>query len=46
MYDHPVNHRPDLISADGIHWSAGGQAVMAAEVIEGLSGRLRLRRAA
>lgn len=37
MWDHPVNSRPDLLSADGVHFSASGQAVMAAEVIKGLA---------
>lgn len=38
---HPVNDRPDLISADGIHFSASGQAVLAAEVVKALAGTLR-----
>ncbi|WP_026413354.1 SGNH/GDSL hydrolase family protein [Actinomadura oligospora] len=37
MWDHPVNDRPDLLSADGIHFAAPGQAVMAAEVVKGLA---------
>ncbi|QKG19857.1 SGNH/GDSL hydrolase family protein [Actinomadura verrucosospora] len=37
MWDHPVNDRPDLISADGVHFAAPGQAVMAAEVARGLA---------
>ncbi|MFG2004155.1 SGNH/GDSL hydrolase family protein [Spirillospora sp. NPDC048911] len=37
MWDHPVNSRPDLLSADRIHFAASGQAVMAAEVIKGLA---------
>ncbi|SNR54937.1 SGNH/GDSL hydrolase family protein [Actinomadura mexicana] len=37
MWDHPVNSRPDLLSTDGIHFSASGQAVMAAEIVKGLA---------
>ncbi|QFU90603.1 SGNH/GDSL hydrolase family protein [Amycolatopsis sp. YIM 10] len=37
MWDHPVNDRPDLIGADGIHFAAAGQAVLAAEVIRRLA---------
>ncbi|MCX4748068.1 SGNH/GDSL hydrolase family protein [Kitasatospora sp. NBC_01287] len=40
MADHPVNDRPDLLSADGIHFSASGQAVLAAEVVRSLAGLL------
>ncbi|MFD5700462.1 SGNH/GDSL hydrolase family protein [Streptomyces lasiicapitis] len=40
VWDHPVNARPDLLSADGIHFSASGQAVLAAEVVKGLAGVL------
>ncbi|MBN6039453.1 SGNH/GDSL hydrolase family protein [Amycolatopsis sp. 195334CR] len=39
MWDHPVNDRPDLLSADGIHFAAAGQAVLAAEVIRALADR-------
>ena len=39
FYEHPVNDRPDLVSADGIHFSAVGQAVMAAEYIRHLGAR-------
>lgn len=39
FYDHPVNDRPELVSADGIHFSAVGQAVMAAEYIRHLGAR-------
>ncbi|MEV0780545.1 SGNH/GDSL hydrolase family protein [Streptomyces sp. NPDC050433] len=38
MWDHPLNARPDLLSADRIHFSTSGQAVMASEVIKGLAG--------
>ncbi|MET9556243.1 SGNH/GDSL hydrolase family protein [Streptomyces sp. NPDC006645] len=41
MWDHPVNSRPDLLSADRIHFSASGQAVLASEVINALAGTLR-----
>ncbi|TVT19884.1 SGNH/GDSL hydrolase family protein [Amycolatopsis rhizosphaerae] len=37
MWDHEVNTRPGLLSADRIHFSASGQAVMAAEVLKALS---------
>ncbi|WP_225728385.1 MULTISPECIES: SGNH/GDSL hydrolase family protein [unclassified Nocardia] len=40
MWDHPVNDRDNLLSADRIHFSASGQAVMAAEVIKKLAGFL------
>lgn len=41
MWDHPINDRPDLLSADRIHFAAAGQAVMAAEIVKGLAGSLR-----
>lgn len=34
MWDHPVNEREDLVSADGIHFAACGQAVMATEFVK------------
>ncbi|WP_330172356.1 SGNH/GDSL hydrolase family protein [Streptomyces sp. NBC_01498] len=37
MWDHPLNSRPDLLSADRIHFSTSGQAVMASEVVRGLA---------
>ncbi|PXX69197.1 lysophospholipase L1-like esterase [Nocardia tenerifensis] len=37
MWDHPINERPNLLSADGIHFAAAGQAVMAAEVVKRLA---------
>lgn len=40
MWAHPVNMRPNLLSADGIHFSTSGQAVMAAEIVKGLAERL------
>lgn len=41
MWDHPVNDRPNLLSADRIHFAVAGQAVMATEVVKGLAGLLR-----
>jgi lysophospholipase L1-like esterase len=40
MWDHPVNDRGNLLSADRIHFSTSGQAVMAAEVVKKLAGSL------
>lgn len=37
MWDHPVNSRPNLLSADRIHFSTSGQAVLAAEVVKALA---------
>ncbi|MFI6740434.1 SGNH/GDSL hydrolase family protein [Nonomuraea sp. NPDC050451] len=37
MWDCPVNDRPDLLSADRIHFAAAGQAVLAAEIVKGLA---------
>ncbi|MFI9181503.1 SGNH/GDSL hydrolase family protein [Streptomyces goshikiensis] len=37
MWDHPVNARDGLLSEDGIHFAASGQAVMAAEMVKSLS---------
>ncbi|MEV6034796.1 SGNH/GDSL hydrolase family protein [Nonomuraea sp. NPDC052116] len=37
MWDHPVNDRPDLLSADRIHFAGAGQAVLAAEIVKGLA---------
>ncbi|MFD0688018.1 SGNH/GDSL hydrolase family protein [Actinomadura fibrosa] len=37
MWDHPINDRDDLVSADRIHFSTSGQAVMAAEVVKKLA---------
>ena len=44
MWDHPIMKRPDLLSADRIHFAASGQAVMAAEVVRGLARVLEGRR--
>jgi lysophospholipase L1-like esterase len=37
MWDHPIRHAPELMSADGIHFSMMGQAVLAAEIVKGLA---------
>lgn len=37
MWDHPLNSRADLLSADRIHFSTSGQAVMASEVVKALA---------
>lgn len=37
MWNHPVNSRPNLLSADRIHFSTSGQAVMASEMVKGLA---------
>lgn len=37
MWDHPVNDRGNLLSADRIHFSTMGQAVMAAEMVRKLA---------
>ncbi|MGV9820761.1 SGNH/GDSL hydrolase family protein [Nocardia xishanensis] len=43
MWDHPVNDRADLLSADRIHFAANGQAVLATEVVKQLAHRLGRR---
>src|SRR5690606_33770701 len=40
MWDHPANSRPDLLSADRIHFAAPGQALLAAEMVRALAGVL------
>ena len=40
MWAHPVNQRPNLVGADGVHFSTSGQAVLAAEVVKALAERL------
>jgi lysophospholipase L1-like esterase len=40
MWGHPINDRANLLSADGIHFSASGQAVMASEVVKQLAHQL------
>ncbi|WP_433658140.1 SGNH/GDSL hydrolase family protein [Nocardia sp. CA-128927] len=37
MWDHPINDRPNLLSADGIHFATAGQAVMATQVVKQLA---------
>lgn len=37
MWNHPINTRPNLLSADGIHFSTSGQAVMATEMVKQLA---------
>ncbi|WP_106400866.1 SGNH/GDSL hydrolase family protein [Actinocorallia populi] len=37
MWDHPVNDRDTLVSADRVHFTTSGQAVMAAEVVRALA---------
>ncbi|MBF6170342.1 SGNH/GDSL hydrolase family protein [Nocardia blacklockiae] len=37
MWDHPLNDRDNLLSADRIHFSTSGQAVLATEVVERLA---------
>lgn len=41
---HPINERPDLLSADHIHVAGAGQAVLAAEVIRALARSLAAKR--
>lgn len=40
MWAHPINDRENLLSADRIHFSASGQAVLAAEVVKCLAHQL------
>lgn len=44
MWDHPVNARDNLLSADGIHFSTSGQAVLATEMVKHLAYALSSRR--
>ena len=44
LWDHPIMDRPDLLSADRIHFAASGQAVLAAEVVKALARALEERR--
>jgi lysophospholipase L1-like esterase len=37
LWDHPINDRPNLLSADRIHFSMSGQAVMASEIVKALA---------
>lgn len=43
MWSHSINSRPDLLSADGIHFSASGQAVMASELVKALARLVAVR---
>ncbi|MEU7046900.1 SGNH/GDSL hydrolase family protein [Streptomyces eurythermus] len=43
MWDHPVNARENLLSADRVHFSTSGQAVMAAEMVRALAAVLAHR---
>ncbi|MEU7558466.1 SGNH/GDSL hydrolase family protein [Streptomyces eurythermus] len=43
MWDHPVNSRENLLSADRVHFSASGQAVMAGEMVRALAAALAHR---
>ncbi|WP_030342248.1 SGNH/GDSL hydrolase family protein [Streptomyces sp. NRRL S-1022] len=43
MWDHPVNSRQDLLSADRIHFATSGQAVMASEMTRALAAALARR---
>ncbi|TLF82518.1 SGNH/GDSL hydrolase family protein [Nocardia cyriacigeorgica] len=43
MWNHPVNDRVNLLSADGIHFSTSGQAVLGAEYVRHLAGLLTSR---
>lgn len=40
MYEHPVNGRDNLLSADRVHFNASGQAVMATEYVRALASAL------
>ena len=40
MWDHPLNERDNLLSADRIHFSASGQAVTPSEMITELACKL------
>ncbi|MEV6554194.1 SGNH/GDSL hydrolase family protein [Nocardia sp. NPDC051756] len=37
MWHHPLNDRPNLLSADGIHFATAGQAVLATEYVKQLA---------
>ncbi|WP_181794283.1 SGNH/GDSL hydrolase family protein [Streptomyces sp. WELS2] len=43
MWDHPVNSRENLLSADRVHFSTSGQAVMAGEMVRALAAALAHR---
>ncbi|MGA4838012.1 SGNH/GDSL hydrolase family protein [Streptomyces sp. G45] len=40
FWDHPLNTRPNLLSADRIHFNASGQAIVAAELVRELAALL------
>ncbi|GAB2679268.1 hypothetical protein GCM10027088_68550 [Nocardia goodfellowii] len=40
FWDHDLNNRPNLLSADGIHFSTSGQAVITTEFVKQLAHRL------
>ncbi|MEU8900669.1 SGNH/GDSL hydrolase family protein [Nocardia sp. NPDC048505] len=44
FWDHEFNDRPNLLSADGIHFSTSGQAVIATELVKQLAHHLGSRR--
>jgi lysophospholipase L1-like esterase len=46
MWDHPINDRPNLLSADRIHFSMSGQAVMASAIVKALAVALNAMRPA
>ncbi|MFI1170359.1 SGNH/GDSL hydrolase family protein [Streptomyces melanogenes] len=43
MWDHPVNSRENLLSADRIHFSTSGQAVLTSEMVRALAATLARR---
>ncbi|MEV1077631.1 SGNH/GDSL hydrolase family protein [Streptomyces sp. NPDC050211] len=43
MWEHPVRLRPNLMSADGIHFTIEGHAALAAEIVKALSTRINDR---
>jgi lysophospholipase L1-like esterase len=40
MWSHPVRLRPNLMSADGIHFAMEGHAALAAEIVKALGARV------
>lgn len=40
LWNHPVQSRPELMSADLIHFTTSGQAVLASEVVKSLAARI------
>jgi lysophospholipase L1-like esterase len=40
FWDHPLRLRPDVMSADLIHFTMSGHAVVASEMVRALHGRL------